>query len=495
MPKEYILAIDQGTTGTTAILFDENGVPLGKKNREITQHYPKPGWVEHNPEEIMKVTLATVADTVRAARVKPSAIAAIGITNQRETTVVWDRKTGKPVFNAIVWQCRRTAPICDKLKAQGLEKTFRSKTGLVIDAYFSGTKVKWILDNVPGARQKAQRGELLFGTIDSWLVWNLTGGAVHAVEISNASRTLLFNIQSLKWDDEILRILNIPKAVLPPVCSSSEVIGKTKGLKVLPDGIPIAGIAGDQQAALFGQACYESGQSKCTYGTGAFFLMNTGTRRIASRRGLITTVAWKLNDSVSYALEGSVFISGAVIQWLRDELRFFNKSSECEPLAESVPDTGGVYLVPAFVGLGAPHWDMYARGTITGLTRGSNRAHITRAALEAMAYQVRDLVEAMEADAGMKLKSLKVDGGAVENNFLMQFQSDILGVPVDRPAVAETTALGAAFLAGLATGYWSDLSSLQKARKTECLFRPKMKPSWRNELYKGWLEAVKKAKK
>ncbi|MEW5946105.1 MAG: glycerol kinase GlpK [bacterium] len=493
MSGGVILAIDQGTTSSRAIVFDAEGRPLGAAGREFTQRYPKPGWVEHDPDEIMRATLDAVVAALAAARARPSDAAAIGITNQRETTVVWERSTGRPVSNAVVWQCRRTAPICEKLKKAGLEKTFRRKTGLVIDAYFSGTKVKWILDNVPGARRRAAKGELLFGTIDSWLLWNLTGGAVHAIEISNASRTLLFNIRTLRWDDDILDALGVPASILPRVCASSEIVGKTKGLKELPDGIPVAGIAGDQQAALFGQACFAGGDSKCTYGTGAFLLMNTGARPVPSKSGLLTTIAWKLNGRTVYALEGSVFISGAVVQWLRDELGFFGNASESEALAGSVADTGGVYIVPAFVGLGAPHWDMYARGTITGITRGTGRAHITRAALEAMAYQTRDLVDAMEADSGLKLKTLNADGGAVANNFLMQFQADVLGVPVVRPRVSETTALGAAFLAGLAVGFWTSPDALRRVRRTDRVFKPAMKPAVRKKLYEGWRTAVERS--
>lgn len=494
MKKEYILAIDQGTTSSRAILFDKKGLPVASRQKEFTQIFPRPGWVEHDPGEIMQTTLVSIRDTLRAAKAKPAQIAAIGITNQRETTVVWDRRTGKPAHNAIVWQCRRTAPICDGLKKKGLTATFRKKTGLVIDAYFSGTKVKWILDNVTGARGAARDGRLLFGTIDSWLLWNLTGGETHKIEISNASRTLLYNIRSLKWDAEILKVLNVPAAMLPEVCESSGDIGVTKGLKVLPDGIPISGIAGDQQAALFGQACFDSGQSKCTFGTGSFLLANTGTKPVASRSGLVTTIGWKMGGKVTYALEGSVFISGAVIQWLRDGVEFFKDAAESEAMAKSAADTGGVYLVPAFVGLGAPHWDMYARGAIVGITRGTTRAHITRAALEAMAYQTRDLTDAIRKDAKLKLKSLNVDGGAVANSLMVQFLADILGVPVSRPVVPETTALGSAFLAGLAVGYWNSLDQLKRARKIDRTFKPKMKPAERKRLYAGWQEAVKRAK-
>jgi glycerol kinase len=494
MARNYILAIDQGTTGTTSILIDKNGNAAGKVNCEFTQYFPKPGWVEHNPTEIWDCSMRTVSAVLKKACVKGGQIAAIGITNQRETTVLWDRRTGKPVHNAIVWQCRRTAKICDGLKEAGLANPICSKTGLVVDAYFSGTKVKWLLDNVKGARAAARKGDIAFGTIDSWLLYNLTGGDTHAIEISNASRTMLYNIKKLCWDRDILNVLDIPDSILPKVVDSSGVAGYTKGLKVLPDGIPIAGIAGDQQAALFGQACFKEGTSKCTYGTGAFLLMNTGSKPVASKSGLVTTIGWKIGDEIVYALEGSVFICGAIIQWLRDGLQIIKSAAESEPLAVSVPDTGGVYLVPALVGLGAPHWDMYARGAIVGVTRGTTRAHIARAALEAMCYQTRDIVDAMAKDSGIKLKSLNVDGGAVVNNFLMQFQSDIIGAPVNRPKMVETTALGCALLAGLAVGFWKDKQELERARRTDKIFTPKMKPQKRDALYAGWLRAVERAK-
>lgn len=494
MAQKYILAIDQGTTGTTAILIDKNGAPHGKVNREFTQHFPKPGWVEHDAAEIWDSVIRTVNAAIKSAKINPSDIAGIGITNQRETTVLWDRENGKPVHNAIVWQCRRTAPECEKLKKAGMAEPIRKKTGLVVDAYFSGTKLKWLLDNVKGARAAAAKGKLAFGTIDSWLISNLTGGAVHAIEISNASRTMLYNINTLKWDKDILKALDIPESVLPKVVPSSGVIGYTKGVKGLPDGIPIAGAAGDQQAALFGQTCFQPGASKCTYGTGSFLLMNTGAKPVSTKSGLVTTIAWQLGNETIYALEGSSFICGAAIQWLRDGLGIIRSAAESEKLATSVADSGGVYLVPAFVGLGAPHWDMYARGTIVGITRGTTSAHITRAALEAMCYQNKDVVDIMAKESGIPLKELKVDGGAVANNFLMQFQADITGVAVDRPRMIETTALGAAFLAGISVGFWSGASALKKARQTDRVFKPAMKTAQRNELCAGWDKAVGKAK-
>jgi glycerol kinase len=425
--------------------------------------------------------------------IKPQEIAAIGITNQRETTVVWDAQTGKPIYNAIVWQCRRTAPICDDLKAHGWAPKIQEKTGLVVDAYFSGTKVKWILDNVPGAREKADKGQLRFGNVDTWLIWNLTQGKVHTTDYSNASRTMLFNIHTLDWDEEILKELNIPRTMLPKAMPSSAVYGYTSA-EVFGDEVPIAGDAGDQQAALFGQACFNPGDAKNTYGTGCFMLLNTGEKAVPSKNGLLTTIAWGLNGKVEYALEGSIFITGAAVQWLRDEMKFVAKASETEALATSVPDTGGVYVVPAFVGLGAPYWDMYARGTIVGLTRGTGKAHITRATLESIAYQTRDVLDAMQADSGIKLQTLKVDGGAVGNNFLMQFQSDILGVPVARPVVSETTALGAAYLAGLAVGFWKDQKELAEKWAVDKSFKPDMVEEVRTEMYGGWKRAVERSR-
>ncbi|HHY41769.1 MAG TPA: glycerol kinase GlpK [Thermoanaerobacterales bacterium] len=489
---KYIMALDQGTTSSRAIIFDENGTIKGVTNREFTQIYPKPGWVEHDPMEIWGSQIGVAREVLSKSGLSPSDIAAIGITNQRETTIVWDKNTGKPVYNAIVWQCRRTAPICDDLKARGLAEKIREKTGLVVDAYFSGTKVKWILDNVEGAREKAEKGELLFGNVDTWLIWNLTGGKVHVTDYSNASRTMLFNIHKLDWDDEILQELNIPRSMLPKVMPSSHIYGYTTN-EVFGGEVPIAGDAGDQQAALFGQACYSPGMAKNTYGTGCFMLMNTGEKAVTSQSGLLTTIAWGVDGKVEYALEGSIFIAGAVVQWLRDELRILDNAAQSEELATKVQDNNGVYLVPAFVGLGAPYWDMYARGTIVGLTRGAKREHIVRAALESICYQTRDVLEAMQKDSGITLKSLKVDGGAVANNFLMQFQSDILGVPVDRPKVIETTALGAAYLAGLAVGYWKDKDDIASKWQIDRTFKPEMDSGMRDNLYKGWKKAVQRA--
>jgi len=491
VPK-YIMALDQGTTSSRAIIFDENGLIKGVTNREFTQIYPKPGWVEHDAMEIWGSQIGVAKEVLLKCGLSVNDIAAIGITNQRETTVVWDKNTGKPVYNAIVWQCRRTAPICDDLKARGLTEKIREKTGLVVDAYFSGTKVKWILDNVEGTREKAEKGELLFGNIDTWLIWNLTGGKVHVTDYSNASRTMLFNIHKLDWDDEILKELNIPRAMLPKVMPSSHIYGYTT-TEVFGGEIPIAGDAGDQQAALFGQACYAPGMAKNTYGTGCFMLMNTGEKAVESKSGLLTTIAWGADGKVEYALEGSIFIAGAVIQWLRDELRVLDNAAQSEELATKVEDNNGVYLVPAFVGLGAPYWDMYARGAILGLTRGAKREHIVRAALESICYQTRDVLEAMQKDSGITLKSLKVDGGAVANNFLMQFQSDILGVPVDRPKVIETTALGAAYLAGLAVGYWKDKNDISAKWQIDRTFKPQMDIDTKERLYKGWKKAVKRS--
>ncbi len=491
MPK-YIMALDQGTTSSRAIIFDENGLIKGVTNREFAQIYPKPGWVEHDAMEIWGSQIGVAKEVLLKCGLSVNDIAAIGITNQRETTVVWDKNTGKPVYNAIVWQCRRTAPICDDLKARGLTEKIREKTGLVVDAYFSGTKVKWILDNVEGTREKAEKGELLFGNIDTWLIWNLTGGKVHVTDYSNASRTMLFNIHKLDWDDEILKELNIPRAMLPKVMPSSHIYGYTT-TEVFGGEIPIAGDAGDQQAALFGQACYAPGMAKNTYGTGCFMLMNTGEKAVESKSGLLTTIAWGADGKVEYALEGSIFIAGAVIQWLRDELRVLDNAAQSEELATKVEDNNGVYLVPAFVGLGAPYWDMYARGAILGLTRGAKREHIVRAALESICYQTRDVLEAMQKDSGITLKSLKVDGGAVANNFLMQFQSDILGVPVDRPKVIETTALGAAYLAGLAVGYWKDKNDISAKWQIDRTFKPQMDIDTKERLYKSWKKAVKRS--
>ncbi|HHW03646.1 MAG TPA: glycerol kinase GlpK [Thermoanaerobacterales bacterium] len=489
---KYVMALDQGTTSSRAIIFDENGSIVSVANKEFTQIYPKPGWVEHDPMEIWGTQIGVAKEVLEKAGISPEDIAAIGITNQRETTIVWDKNTGKPVYNAIVWQCRRTAPICDDLKNKGLAETIRQKTGLVVDAYFSGTKVKWILDNVEGVREKAEKGEVIFGNVDTWLIWNLTGGKVHVTDYSNASRTMLFNIHKLEWDEDILKELNIPKAMLPEPKPSSHIYGKTSK-ETFGAEVPIAGDAGDQQAALFGQACYSAGMAKNTYGTGCFMLMNTGEKAVESKSGLLTTIAWGVDGKVEYALEGSIFIAGAVVQWLRDELRIIDNSAQSEEYATKVADNNGVYLVPAFVGLGAPYWDMYARGTIVGLTRGAKREHIIRAALESITYQTRDVLEAMQKDSGITLTNLKVDGGAVANNFLMQFQSDILGVPVSRPKVIETTALGAAYLAGLATGYWGSREEIAAKWQIDRVFKPDMDEEKRNGLYNGWKKAVKRA--
>ncbi|GAQ25179.1 glycerol kinase GlpK [Tepidanaerobacter syntrophicus] len=490
--SRYIMALDQGTTSSRAIIFDENGLIKGVTNREFTQIYPKPGWVEHDAMEIWGSQIGVAKEVLLKCGLAVHDIAAIGITNQRETTVVWDKNTGKPVYNAIVWQCRRTASICDELKERGLTEKIREKTGLVVDAYFSGTKIKWILDNVEGAREKAEKGDLLFGNIDTWLIWNLTGGKVHVTDYSNASRTMLFNIHTLDWDEDILKELNIPKNMLPKVMPSSCVYGYTT-TEIFGGEVPIAGVAGDQQAALFGQACYSAGMAKNTYGTGCFMLMNTGEKAVESKHGLLTTIAWGVDGKVEYALEGSIFIAGAVIQWLRDELRVLDNAAQSEELAMKVEDNNGVYLVPAFVGLGAPYWDMYARGAILGLTRGAKREHIVRAALESICYQTRDVLEAMQQDSGITLKNLKVDGGAVANNFLMQFQADILGVPVDRPKVIETTALGAAYLAGLAVGYWKDKNDISSKWQIDKTFRPQMETETKERLYAGWKKAVKRS--
>ncbi|NLW40807.1 MAG: glycerol kinase GlpK [Tissierellia bacterium] len=495
MDKKYVIALDQGTTSSRAIIFDRDGQIVKVAQSEFTQYYPKPGWVEHDPMEIWGTQSGVLRQALESAGIRPQEIAAIGITNQRETTVVWDKNTGKPIYNAIVWQCRRTANICDELKARGLEDYVRENTGLVIDAYFSGTKIKWILDNVEGAREKAERGELLFGNIDTWLIWNLTRGKVHVTDYSNASRTMIFNIKELKWDERMLEELKIPASMLPEVRPSSEIYGVTDPQTLGGAEIPIAGIAGDQQAALFGQACFQAGMAKNTYGTGCFMLMNTGEEAVTSKNGLLTTIAWGVDGKVEYALEGSIFVAGAVVQWLRDELKIIHDAKDSEYFATQVEDNNGVYLVPAFVGLGAPYWDMYARGTIVGLTRGANRNHIIRAALESIAYQTRDVLEAMQEDSGIDLQALRVDGGAVANDFLMQFQSDILGVPVHRPEVIETTALGAAYLAGLAVGFWSGKDEISKKWNVNRIFEVEMEEERREELYKGWKRAVERSLK
>ncbi|MBM7686024.1 MAG: glycerol kinase [Epulopiscium sp.] len=489
---KYVIALDQGTTSSRCILFNEKGFIQSLSQKEFTQIYPKAGWVEHDPMEILVTQIEVTKEAMQKLNVTAKDIAAIGITNQRETTVVWNKKTGEPIYNAIVWQCRRTSEFCDELKAEGFDKIIREKTGLIVDAYFSGTKVKWILDNVPGAREEAEKGNLLFGNIDTWLIWNFTRGKVHVTDYTNASRTMLFNIHTLEWDKEILERLNIPSSMLPEVKPSSCVYGYTDP-EILGGEIPIAGAAGDQQAALFGQACFNPGTAKNTYGTGCFLLMNTGEKAVTSKNGLLTTIAWGVDGKVEYALEGSIFIAGAAIQWLRDELGIIEKASDSEALAKSVEDTNGVYVVPAFVGLGAPYWDQYARGTIVGLTRGAKKEHLVRATLESLAYQTNDVLKAMEEDSGITLKALKVDGGACANNFLMQFQADVLGVQVDRPQVIETTALGAAYLAGLAVGYWKDKEDIKKNWTISRSFMPNMDENRRKELLKGWREAVKRS--
>ena len=489
----YILALDQGTTSSRAIVFDHDGSIAAVAQKEFAQIFPRPGWVEHDAQEIWATQLAVAVEALGRARVRPHDIAAIGITNQRETTIVWDRETGQPVANAIVWQDRRTAEHCDRLRADGHQAMVSERTGLVIDAYFSGTKIAWILDNVPGARARAEAGKLAFGTVDSWLVWKLTGGAAHITDVSNASRTMVFNINTLAWDHDLLALLRIPPAMLPDVRSSSEIYGKVSADLGISD-VPIAGIAGDQQAALFGQLCVSPGLTKNTYGTGCFLLQNTGTRRVASQNKLVSTVAWKIGNRTEYALEGSVFIGGAVVQWLRDGLEMIGRSSEVETLAASVSDNGGVYLVPAFAGLGAPHWDAYARGLVIGITRGTTRGHLARAALESIAYQVDDLLEAVRRDSSITLSELRVDGGAATNDGLMQFQADVLGVPVVRPAVTETTALGAAYLAGLAVGFWKSTDEIGRQWKIERRFDPSMPRSEADLLRDRWREAVNRAK-
>lgn len=494
MVRKYILSLDQGTTSSRAILFNKEGEIVHVAQKEFTQHFPNPGWVEHNAHEIWGSILAVIATCLSEADIKPEQIAAIGITNQRETTVVWDKHTGKPVYNAIVWQSRQTADICEELKEQGYSDIVREKTGLLIDAYFSGTKVKWILDHVEGAREKANNGDLLFGTIDTWLVWKLSGGAVHVTDYSNASRTLMYNIHDLKWDDELLEMLTIPKSMLPEVRSSSEVYGHTADFHFFGQKIPIAGVAGDQQAALFGQACYGEGMAKNTYGTGCFMLMNTGEKAVKSDHGLLTTIAWGLNGKVEYALEGSIFVAGSAIQWLRDGMRMFKDASNSEEYAKRVESTDGVYVVPAFVGLGTPYWDSEVRGAVFGVTRGTTKEHFIRATLESLAYQTKDVLCAMEKDSGIQLKTLRVDGGAVKNNFLMQFQSDILDVPVERPEVNETTALGAAYLAGLAVGYWENQSIIASQWNMDQSFTPTMNEDVSKELYSGWKKAIEATK-
>lgn len=492
--EQFVLAIDQGTTGTTVTLFNRNSEMVGKVYEEFTQHYPKPGWVEHDAQEIWNGTMTLLGRIFAETNVKPHQVAAIGVTNQRETVVLWDRRTGEPVTRAIVWQCRRTAGICDELRSRGLEPTFQEKTGLVLDAYFSGTKLKWIFDYYPELKQRARQGSLAFGTIDSWLIYKLTGGKVHCTDYTNASRTLLFNLKELKWDPELLKILDIPEDVLPEVRSSSEVYGHTADLGVLPAGIPISGAAGDQQAALFGQACYDPGMGKATFGTGAFILMNTGESLISSKNGLLTTVAWGVDGRVEYALEGSVFVAGAAVQWLRDGLGIIKSAAETEGLALSVPDTNGLYFVPSFVGLGAPHWNPYVRGMIMGITRGAGKAHLVRAALEAIVYQTKEVVDAMVEDSAIPLTELKVDGGASVNNFICQFLADITQTRVQRPQIFETTALGAAYLAGLAVGFWDDQEEIRRLWREDRTYEPQIGAEVRLQLLEGWAKAVQSAK-
>ena len=487
---KYIMALDSGTTSNRCILFNRRGEICSVAQKEFAQSYPKPGWVEHDPVEIWNTQLSVAQEAMRKVGARAEDIEGIGITNQRETTVVWDKRNGEPVYPAIVWQCRRTAEYCDELRGRGLSERIREKTGLIIDAYFSGTKLRWILENVPGARQRAERGELLFGTIDTWLIWKLTGGRVHVTDPSNASRTMLYNIRELQWDAAILKELNIPACMLPEVRPSSCVYGETEA-SLFGAPIPIAGAAGDQQSALFGQACYHPGEAKNTYGTGAFLLMNTGEKPVFSKNGLVTTIAWGLNGKVEYALEGSVFVAGAAIQWLRDELKIIESAPDSEYYAGKVKDTNGCYVVPAFTGLGAPHWDQYARGTIVGITRGVNKNHIIRATMESLAYQVNDILVAMQADSGIKLAALNVDGGASANNLLMQMQSDISGAPVQRPTCVETTAMGAAYLAGLAVGYWASKEDVVRNRAIDRVFHPEITAEERAAKVKGWNKAVK----
>jgi glycerol kinase len=488
--EKYILSLDQGTTSSRAVLFNKEGKIVQISQKEFTQYFPKPGWVEHDANEIWGSILAVIASCLTEAKVKAEQVAAIGITNQRETAVVWDKNTGIPVYHAIVWQSRQTDEICDELRAKGYDEKVQEKTGLLIDAYFSGTKVKWILDHVEGTREKAERGELLFGTIDTWLIWNLSGGKTHVTDYTNASRTMMYHIRELQWDKELLEILQIPASMLPEVRSSSEIYGYTTDKHFFGCRIPIAGAAGDQQAALFGQACYEKGMAKNTYGTGCFMLMNTGENAVKSDHGLLTTIAWGINGKVEYALEGSIFVAGSAIQWLRDGLQMLKNSSDSETYASSVASTDGVYVVPAFVGLGTPYWDSDVRGAVFGLTRGTTKEHFIRATLESLAYQTKDVLTSMEADSGILLKALRVDGGSVANEFLMQFQSDMLNVPVERPGILETTALGAAYLAGLAVGYWESQEEIAQQWNIETSFIPHMDETERTNLYSGWKKAV-----
>ncbi len=490
MERKYILAIDQGTTSSRAMLFDRGGSVAGSAQCEFRQVFPQSGWVEHDPQEILGSVQATVAEVLASAQIDVRKLAGIGITNQRETTVVWDRHSGQPVYNAIVWQSRQSMAICERLEADGYAALVREKTGLLIDAYFSGSKIRWILDHVDGARARAERGDLLFGTIDSWLIWNLSGHKLHVTDVSNAARTLLFDIHARCWDDELLRMLDIPRGMLPEVRSSSEVYGHTAASSICPAGVPISGVAGDQQAALFGQTCFEPGMAKNTYGTGCFMLMHTGEQAVPSRHGLLTTIAWELDGRVEYALEGSIFVAGSVVQWLRDGLHMLEAAGDSQGCAESVPSTGGVYLVPAFVGLGAPYWRSDVRGAMFGLSRGTRKEHVVRAALESIAYQSRDVLAAMEADSAIPLTELRADGGAIANDFMAQFQSDLLGVPVLRPRVTETTALGAAYLAGLAVGFWESRAQIAALWREDRCFQPKMDERTREQLYQGWRNAV-----
>lgn len=487
---KYILAIDQGTTSSRAIIYDKNGREVSKAQQEFRQIYPEPGWVEHNPEDIWRSVIDAIWESLKSAKIRAEDIAGIGITNQRETTVVWDKETGKVVYNAVVWQCRRSTDICQELKNKGLEEKFREKTGLVLDPYFAGTKIKWIFDNVEGVKEKAENGELLFGTIDSWLIWRLTDGKTHVTDYTNASRTLIYNIHNLSWDRELLNILDIPLSILPEVKSNSEVYGMTSPA-VFGAEVPIAGIAGDQQAATFGQGCYQKGMTKITYGTGSFMLMNTGKRAVKSENGLITTIAYGVDNKIEYALEGSIFIAGAAVQWLRDEMKLIDNAPDSEYFAEKVDDTDGVYIVPAFTGIGAPYWNPDARGTIVGLSRGSNKNHLIRATLESLVYQSKDVLTAMVEDSGIGLKDIKVDGGACTNDFLMQYLADITNTGVERPINTETTSIGAAFLAGLAIGYWTDRNEILKLRKIDKNFNPEISETKRKKLYKGWKRAVK----
>ena len=487
--SQYILALDQGTTSSRAIVFDREGRIAAMSQHAFTQHYPQDGWVEHDPMEIWETERRAAAEAV--AGLPAGAVAGIGVTNQRETTILWDKATGKPVYNAIVWQCRRTAELCEELKRQGLDERIQSTTGLLIDAYFSGSKIRWVLDNVPGVRQRAEKGEILFGTVETWLIWRLTGGKVHVTDYSNASRTMLFNIHDLKWDEELLKLLDIPASMMPEVKSSSEVYGHTK-TTIFAHEVPIAGIAGDQQAALFGQMCLEPGAIKNTYGTGCFVMLNTGDKPIVSKNNLLTTVAWKIGDQVNYALEGSIYVGGSVVQWLRDGLGIIQKSSDVEALASTVPDSGGVRFVPALTGLAAPYWDAYARGTITGITRGTTAAHIARAALDGIAFQTYDIAQAMSRDLNAPLTELKVDGGASRNNLLMQYQANLLGINVIRPKITETTALGAAYLAGLAVGFWKDIDEVKKQWQVERTFEPAGETTEIEEAKKGWKDAIQR---